>query len=411
MKPRRVVITGMGGLCPLGNDWPSVRETLLAKQSKIAHQPSWESIEGLQTRLGAGIDDFKRPAHFSRKRTRTMGRVSLLAAAATELALLDAGLPADGDLSDWDCGIAYGSTSGSPPSIQHYAERITVNKTLKGVTASEYVKFMSHTTTANLSQFFGIKGRLIPSCSACTSGSQAIGFAYESVKFGKHDLMLAGGAEELHILAATVFDIMYATSTRNTEPHLTPRPFDRQRDGLVVGEGACTLVLESLDHALARNAPIYAELVGFATNCDGAHIVSPSEVGMRAVMASALDVAGVKADDVGYVSAHGTATEVGDIAESKATRAVFEREVPISSMKSYMGHTLGACGALESWIAIECMREGWFPPTLNLDEVDPACAPLGYLRDVTSAETQLVMNNNFAFGGVNTSLIFAKYQG
>jgi 3-oxoacyl-[acyl-carrier-protein] synthase II len=409
MKTQRVVVTGMAGLCPLGSNWAEVSQTLRSQQSRISRQAEWDSIEGLQTRLGAGIEGFSRPAHFTRKRTRTMGRVSLLAAQATEWALQDAGLPADGDLSEWDCGIAYGSTSGSPPSIKDYAEKITVNKSLRGVTASEYVKFMSHTTTANLSQFFGIKGRLIPSCSACTSGSQAIGFAYEAVKFGRHQIMVAGGAEELHILAATVFDIMYATSTRNDEPQRSPRPFDRDRDGLVVGEGAGTLILESLEHAKARNATIYAEIVGFATNCDGEHIVSPSEKGMRAVMQGALDVAGLDANEIGYISAHGTATEVGDIAESQATRAVFQRDVAISSLKSYMGHTLGACGALESWIAIEGMREGWFPPTLNLEHPDPACAELNYLREVTNLDTSVVMNNNFAFGGVNTSLIFAKY--
>ncbi len=407
---RRVVITGMGALSPLGCDWSSARETLLAGKSCIKFQPEWDTVEGLQSRLGAGIPDFTRPKHYSRKKIRTMGRVSLLAARATELALEEAGLLKDGLATVPEIGVAYGSTSGSPPSIQKYAQQITVNKTLAGVSASEYVKFMSHTTAANLVQFFGVKGRLIPSCSACTSGSQAIGLAYESIKYGKQDVMIAGGAEELHILAATVFDIMYATSTKNDAPETTPRPFDADRDGLVVGEGAATLVLESLEHAQKRGAVIWGEITGFGTNCDGNHIVTPSQEGMRSVMKLALADAGLNADEVGYVNAHGTATEVGDITESMATAEVFNRKIPISSLKSYMGHTLGACGALETWIALMMMREGWLAPTINLDRVDPRCAPLDYLTQVREASPNYVMNNNFAFGGVNTSIILSRFE-
>jgi len=405
---RRVVVTGMAGVSPLGMSWEDARETLQAYRSCISFQPEWGSLEGLQTRLGAALPDFKWPASFSRKRTRTMGRVARLATLATEYALADAGLLDTGKVTV-DCGLAYGSTSGAPPSIQHYAERITVNKTLTGVSPSEYVKFMSHTAAANLGQFFGIKGRLIPSCSACTSGSQAIGFAYESIKYGKEQVMVAGGSEELHVLAATVFDIMYATSTRNDEPRCTPRPFDKDRDGLVVGEGAGTLILESLEHARARGAHIHAEIIGFATNCDGNHIVTPSVQGMSLVMKQALTDARLEAGSIDYISAHGTATEVGDIAESQATAGIFGDKVPISSLKSYMGHTLGACGAIEAWAAIHMMNEGWLAPTLNLEHVDPRCAALDYLIRCREASMEHVMNNNFAFGGVNTSLIFRKW--
>lgn len=407
---QRVVITGMGSLSPLGKSWQEDRETLLAGRSCISFQPEWNTVDGLLTRLGASVPDFKKPEHFNRKKTRTMGRVALLAAAASEMALNQAGLLEDGQVKV-HCGVAYGSTSGSPPSIQKYAERISIKKTLNGVSASEYVKFMSHTTAANQVQFFGIKGRLIPTCSACTSGSQAIGLAYESIKYGKMDVMLAGGSEELHILAATVFDIMYATSTRNDAPHTTPRPFDVDRDGLVVGEGAGSLVLESLDHARKRGAEILAEVVGFGTNCDGNHIVTPSPEGMRDVMRLALKDAAVDMDKIAHINAHGTATEVGDIAESLATSEVFAgRKVPISSLKSYMGHTLGACGAIESIISINMMREGWLAPTIHLEKVDPRCAPLEYLATIRETDAEYVMNNNFAFGGVNTSLIFRKWS-
>jgi 3-oxoacyl-[acyl-carrier-protein] synthase II len=178
----------------------------------------------------------------------------------------------------------------------------------------------------------------------------------------------------------------------------------------VLGEGACTLVMEELDHALARGARILAEVVGFGTNSDGAHVTQPKAQTMAQAMRLALECAGLPADAVGYVNAHGTATGHGDIAETAATHAVFGERIPISSLKSYMGHTLGACGALESWMAIEMMREGWFAPTLNLDAVDPECAPLDYIRgEGRTLQTDVVMNNNFAFGGINTSLVFRRW--
>ena len=195
----------------------------------------------------------------------------------------------------------------------------------------------------------------------------------------------------------------------NDTPHLTPRPFDVHRDGLVVGEGAATLILESLPHAQQRGANILAEIVGFATNCEGSHVVTPSPEGMESVMRQALTDAGLAPGQIDYVNAHATATEVGDIAETQATAACFGRPVPISSLKSYMGHTLGACGAIEAWICIQLLREGWLPPTIHLDQVDPRCAPLDYLTEVREARLEHIMSNNFAFGGINTSLIFKRW--
>jgi 3-oxoacyl-[acyl-carrier-protein] synthase II len=259
----------------------------------------------------------------------------------------------------------------------------------------------------NIGVFFQLKGRVIPTSSACTSGSQAIGYGYEAIKYGRQTLMLCGGAEELSGPGAAVFDALFATSTRNDQPGLTPRPFDRARDGLVVGEGAATLILEEYEHARARGATIYAEVIGFGCNSDGNHITQPTRETMATAMQWALQDAGVSAEAIGYVSAHGTATDRGDVAESHATAAVLGARVPVSSMKSYVGHTLGACGALESWWAIRMMREGWFAPTINLAEVDPECAELDYITaDGRKLSTDCVMNNNFAFGGINTSLIF-----
>lgn len=409
---RRVVVTGIGALSPLGHDWKTVSEALRAGRSAIRTIPELGELDGMKTRLGAVIDDFEPPDHYSRKKTRSMGRVSLLATRATELALGQAGLLDDPLLGSGRVGVSHGSTSGSPPAMGIYASALGESRTLKGIRATDYIQLMSHTTAANLAQFFGVTGRIIPTCSACTSGSQGIGYGYESILSGQQDVMLAGGAEEFHPIDAAVFDIMFATSTRNDAPSTTPRPFDVDRDGLVVGEGAATFVLEALDHARERGAPILAEVVGYATNCDGRHVTNPDEQGMARVMALGLASAGLEPNRIGYVNAHGTATEAGDIAESRAMASVFgEENVPTSSLKSFMGHTLGACGALEAWMTIAMQREGWVAPTKNLDAVDPRCGRLDYVRGgVRPVDAPFVMSNNFAFGGINTSLVFRRWD-
>ena len=409
---RRVVVTGMAGLSPIGSDWKAAAARLRRGETGVEIVEELGEIEGMKTRLGARVRDFELPDHYPRKRIRSMGRVAHLATRATELALADAGLLEDPILTNGRTGISYGSTAGSPPAMAVYAKTLHARHTLKGIRATDYVQFMSHTVPANLAQFFEIRGRLITTCSACTAGSQGVGFGFETIRSGKQDVMVTGGSEEFHAIDAAVFDIMYATSTRNTEPDKTPRPFDVDRDGLVIGEGAATLILEDYERAKQRGAPIHAEVVGYGTNCDGKHITSPDSEGMAGAMTLALEDAGLGADAIGYVNAHGTATEAGDIAESLATERVLGTDVPISSLKSFVGHTLGACGAIEAWLSIEMQREGWFSPTLNLDEVDPRCGKLDYLRgEPRELEAEYVMSNNFAFGGVNTSLIFRRWTG
>lgn len=408
---RRVVVTGMAGISPLGSDWPSVRESLLSLRSGITAQPGWDIFHGLKTRLGGAVADFVLPADYPRKRIRGMGRVAQMAARTTELALRDAGLFDHPVLHGGRTGISFGSTSGSPPAIEVYARNIMQKLSLKEISPNDYIQLMSHTAAANLGQFFAIRGRIVPTCSACTSGSQGIGYALEAIQSGAQDVMVAGGAEELHVVNAAVFDIMFATSTKNDAPGTTPRPFDVARDGLVVSEGAATLVLEAYEHARARNAPIHAELLGWATNCDGEHMTHPGVDGMEQVMRLALADAGVGPEAIDYVNAHGTGTEHGDIAESTATARVFGSRVPVSTLKGAMGHSLGACGALEAWISIQMMREGWCAPTLNLVDVDPRCGELDYVRgECRTHAMRHVMSNNFAFAGINTSLVFRRYE-
>jgi 3-oxoacyl-[acyl-carrier-protein] synthase II len=405
----RVVITGVGAYSPVGNDWPTIEASLRALRSGVCHMPEWEEYDGLDTKLGAPVTDFEPPASFTRKKTRSMGRVAMLATAASERALEDAGLLGDSILHSGRVGVAYGSSTGSTQAITDFANML-LSKSLDGITATTYIRMMGHTTPVNIGVFFGLKGRIITTSSACTSGSQGIGYAFEAIRSGSQDIMVAGGAEELCPTEAAVFDTLYATSTMNDQPRRAPRPFDVDRDGLVIGEGACTLILENRDHALARGAKIHAEIVGFDTNADGAHVTQPSSDMMQRVMEMALADAGLEPAAIGYVSAHGTATERGDIAESHATRRVVGSRVPVSSLKSYMGHTLGACGALETWLAVEMMNRGWFAPTINLDNVDPDCAELDYIQGAgREIDTEYVMYNNFAFGGINTSLIMRRH--
>lgn len=407
---RRVVVTGMAGFSPIGSDWVSIEKNLRSGSTGIRYMTEWDKYAELNTRLGGPIPNFERPSHYSRKMVRSMGRVALLATCATERALTDAGLLGDGTISDGRMGVSYGSSTGSTDAIAEFGNML-LSHASSGINANSYLKMMSHTAAVNIGVFFGLKGRIIPTSSACTSGSQGIGYAYEAIKYGHQDLMVAGGAEELCATEAAVFDTLYATSTRNSEPNLTPRPFDKHRDGLVIGEGACSLILEEREHALARGAKIHAEILGFGTNSDGNHITQPEAATMQKAMELALANANIAASEIGYISAHGTATDRGDVAESRATYQIFGNRTPISAFKSYTGHTLGACGALEAMVAIEMMNRGWFHGTANLIDIDPECGDLDYLTgNGRNIDTGVVMSNNFAFGGINTSLILARHH-
>ena len=404
---RRVVVTGMSGVTAFGNDWQSVEPKLRDCQNATQYMPSYEQYDGLNTKLAAPILDFDLPKHYKRKQVRGMGRVSKLATVATENALSQAGLIGNDVLTNGQTGIAYGSSTGSTDAIGAFGVMLN-EKTTKAITATTYVQMMPHTTAVNVGLFFGLKGRVIPTSSACTSGSQAIGYAYEAIKHGYQTVMVAGGAEELCPTESAVFDTLFATSLKNEDPKSTPRPYDSDRDGLVIGEGAGTLVLEEYEHAVARGAKIYAEIIGFASNCDAAHVTQPQMETMQICMEMAMQNAGIPAEKIDYVSAHGTATDRGDIAESNATANALGK-VPISSLKSYFGHTLGACGAIEAWLGLEMMHTGWFNPTLNLENLDEQCGDLDYIAGQgRELDVKYLMSNNFAFGGINTSIIFKK---
>ncbi len=409
MNTRRVAVTGIGGITAFGRDWQSIQAAFKAEKNAVKYMDWHERFPELEAQLGAPIEDYAPPKHWTRKQLRSMGRVSYLCVDAAEQALTDAGLLGDESITDGRMGVACGSSSGSTKDIGDVGE-LLLTGTSRNFSANTYVRMMPHTTAANIGIFFGLKGRIIPTSSACSSGSQGIGYAYEAIKYGLTDMMLAGGGEEFCPSEVYVFDSLYAASRRNGEPEKTPRPYDVNRDGLVIGEGAGIFVLEELEHAKRRGAKIYAELVGYGANSDGSHVTQPQKDTMQKCMELALQDAGITPDKIGYVNGHGTATEKGDIAETLATEAVFEF-VPISSQKSYLGHTLGACGALEAWFSIEMMNGGWFAPTLNLNDIDPRCGKVDYiLSGGREIETDYVMSNNFAFGGVNTSLVFKRWK-
>ncbi len=404
----RVVVTGMGLCSPIGNDLATVCDALGAGRGGIVAMPQWPE----QYAMGTGVAGLVSGVEFNRyprRKIRTMGRVALLSAFATEQAIADAGLDPAG--FDDRVGLAYGSTHGSSSETESYCREVFRANNLRGIAGSHFLKFMSHTCAANLAEFFGITGRVQPTCSACTSSSQAIGTGYEYVRYGHADVMIVGGAEEAHFIPAGVFDVMFAATTRyNATPDRTPRPFDAGRDGVAIGEGAGTLILERYDHAKARGARIYAEVLGYATGCDGLHLTNPSWEGMARCMRRGLEAAGLSADAVDYVDAHGTATELGDIAESRATAEVLGTSTPISTQKSYTGHTLGACGALESVFSLLMLRDRFLAPNRNLEQIDDRCARLDYVRgDAREAKRlDVIMNNNFAFGGINTTLLFGR---
>jgi 3-oxoacyl-[acyl-carrier-protein] synthase II len=268
---------------------------------------------------------------------------------------------------------------------------------------------MVHTTAVNITKMFGITGRVISSSTACTTSSQSIGFGYESVKYGMQDAMLCGGADEYDTTTVAVFDNLLACSSEfNATPHLTPRPFDVRRDGLVVGEGAGALLLEEYEHAKNRGAGILGEIIGFSCNNNGGDMILPNAQGVTDAIRQGIDSAGVAADSVDLVSAHATATKMGDVVESQAIRKTFGDVPRVVGLKGYMGHTMAACGAIETVLVLIMMQAGIIAPTLNLEEVDPRCSGIRHVTRLVETPISTAVVQNFAFGGVNTTLFIKR---
>jgi 3-oxoacyl-[acyl-carrier-protein] synthase II len=403
MKCRRVAITGMGLMSPIGDDLDQVVDALREGRSGVRAIESWNKWPDLHTRVAATVNNLDEKA-VPRESRRSMGRVALLAAAAAERALIHSGLSREA-LHSGRAGISIGQTVGSPSATELFFETLRTEG-VRGLKSTTFFQLMSHSAAANLALMFKVTGRVWAPAAACASGSQAIGQAYETIRDGYQDVMLCGGAEELHVTSAATFDIVGGTSRAfNDTPTATPRPFDRRRDGLVVGEGAGVLVLEELSAAVQRGAQILGEILGFSTRCDGEHMSVPSRAGMARTMAACLDSAGMRVEDVDYINAQATGTLVGDAVEAQATADVFAKRVPISSTKGFTGHTLAACGAIEAIFSVQMMRRGFLAPTHNLEDVDPACGGIQHVLEIQERPVRRVLSNNFAFGGVNTSIL------
>ncbi|NHZ71693.1 MAG: beta-ketoacyl-ACP synthase II [Aquificales bacterium] len=409
---RRVVITGMGTFNPMGNDVAATWAGVAAGKSGIGAITHFDA-SGYKTQIAGEVKDFDAAALFGRKEARRMDRVTQLALAAATDALADSDLVIT-EANSPRIGVIVGSGMGlMKPTIDNVN---TFNQRGPYRVSPFFVPMMlADTPAAMISITHNLRGPNLAVYTACATGNNALGEAAVAIQRGAADVMLAGGAEAC-ILPLTLagFGVMGAISTRNDTPEQASRPFDKTRDGFVVGEGAAILVLEALDHALQRNAHIYGELTGYGASADAFHISMPAENGSGAAqsMKVALADAGLEATDIDAINAHGTATPLNDKTETVAIKAAFGDQaynIPISSTKSMHGHLLGATGALEAILCLKCVETSWIPPTINYENEDPECD-----LDVTpnvGRETAVthIMSNTFGLGGHNATLIFSKF--
>lgn len=407
MPLKRVVITGIGVVSPFGNGVPALMQGIEEGRSAVRFMEGWDQYNGLQSLVAAPVE-MQGEMSIPRLKRRSMGRMSIFAAQAADEALADAGITlADEDL--WRVGCIIGSTMGSAKSINDVFETMLPDKDLSKLNSTMFFQCMSHTATINVAQYLGLNGTIMAASAACASALHAIGIGYDLIRLGRQDILLCGGAEELHPTVTGSFDILFATSTKyNDNPQKTSRPFDRDRDGLVCGEGSGILVLEDYDRAVRRNATIYAEITGFSTTASGVHVSQSNKESMVTCIKQALADSGVKAEDIDYINAHATATLQGDQEEAEAIREIFGASVPVSCLKGYIGHTLGAAGAIELAATLKMMESGVIYPTLNLENVSDDCQGIQHVMRPLQKPVNTVLKNGFAFGGINAALVCKK---
>lgn len=410
---RRVVITACSSITPIGR---SRTEILHSLKNGISGVKTLREDDVLMKYIHSkvfGTVDYPIEYNFARTHRKTLGPVSYYACQVVKEALEASGLEKD-FITSGRLGVAFGSTHGSP-TVQRsiYRTFFTGEQAgYKSIGAVDYLKSMVHTTAVNITKMFGITGRVISSCTACTTSSQSIGYGYEMVKFGMQDAMLCGGADEYDTTTVAVFDNLLACSTAfNESPSSTPRPFDEKRDGLVVGEGAGVVLLEEIGHAKARGAEILGEVIGFACNNNGGDLILPNIRGIKETIRLGLLDAKIGPGEVDVVSAHATGTKMGDVIESQAIHALYGNKSAIIGLKGYMGHTMGSCGVIETIIMLYLLQEGILVPTLNLEEVDERCAMINHVTSGREQPLKIAAVQNFAFGGVNTNLIIKKWEG
>jgi 3-oxoacyl-[acyl-carrier-protein] synthase II len=406
---RRVVITAAAAISPIGRTPETIVASLQQGISGVKPLKDDNLLTGHIHSKVFGTVDYPIEYDFARQYRKTMGPVAFYACQVVKEVVAQAGLTPE-MLGSGRLGVAFGSTHGSPTVQRSIYEKFFSKSraNFSSVGAVDYLKSMVHTTAVNITKMFGIRGRVISSSTACTTSSQSIGYGYEAIRFGRQDAMICGGADEYDTTTVAVFDNLLACSTAfNDMPQRTPRPFDADRDGLVVGEGAGAVLLEDYDAARRRGAAILAEVVGFACNNNGGDLIFPNQEGIEAVLQAGLDDARLAPGDVDFLSAHATATKMGDVIEANAIRRVFGAQGPlVSGLKSYMGHTMGSCGVIETIICLHMMHRGFVAPTLNLENIDKRCAGIRHTPAVMDYPVKVAGVQNFAFGGVNTILLF-----
>ncbi len=406
---RRVVITGTGAISALGNSMAELIDSIENQICGTKKMDEWHKYIGLQSLVGAPavLPDIK---SIPRKLRRSMGRMTLLSIFAVNEALESAGINKD-SISNKRYGCVAGSTMGSAEALNDTFETMLPDHDLTLLSSMSFFKCISHTVSMNIAQYLGITGSVIATSAACASSLQAIGTGFNLIRHNDQDMVICGGAEELHPTVTGSFDILFATSTKfNNKPCSTPRPFDKNRDGLVCGEGAGILVLEELNHAQQRGAKILGEIIGYNTCGSGAHISQSNRNAMIQCMNSSLSDAHIKPDDVDFISAHATATIQGDIEEAAAIYNVFGSKTPVNSFKGYLGHTLGASGAIELALVLEMMNNNIIYPTLNLEDIDDDCSMINHVKIKLNRNLNIILKNCFAFGGINASIICKKYE-
>ncbi len=408
MQLNRVVITGVGAISPLGRGVDSFMGGIVAGENAVQYMEEWSRYKGMASHVAAPAE-MKDEKKIPRRSRRSMGRMSIFAAQASEQSLADSGInPAE--MPPGRMGCIIGSTTGSARSISKAFEIMLPERDLSQLPSSMFFQCMSHTAAANVAQYLGLTGYVMATAAACASSLQAIGTGYELIRSGRQDVFLCGGAEELHPTVTGSFDVIFATSAKyNHTPKKTPRPFDKNRDGLVCGEGSGILVLEEYERAVRRNARIYAEIIGYSTGGSGFHISQSDKKSMIYCMGEALNSAQVMPKEIDYINAHATGTLQGDKEEAEAIRELFGGTVSVNSLKGYIGHTLGASGAIELIASLLMMEKGVIYPTLNLDNISPDCEGINHIIKPVKKEINTILKNCFAFGGINAALVCKKH--
>lgn len=409
---RRVVITGIGVITPIGTGKEAFWQGLSEGRSGVSRVDDLIDLKDVGAKIGAYNRDFDPLRFMDKKRARRLGRASQLALAAAKLAFEDGRL----DLAQEDrdrIGVVIGTGIGNIEALTENYD-ILLQKGPGRVSPFFVPMFMPNAVAGEISIEWGLRGPNYGTVSACASSNHALGLAADAIRYGYADVMITGGTEAVSLpLTFAGFDQMGALSRRNDEPQRASRPFDRDRDGFVVGEGAGILILESLEHARARGAYIYAELASIGMTADAGHITAPDEQGegARKAMLMALERAGVRPEEVDYINAHGTATPLGDVSETRAIKRLFGAhayKLAVSSTKSQIGHLLGAAGAVEAIATLMALERGILPPTINLENPDPEC-DLDYVPNrARPAKVQIALSNSFGFGGHNSAILLRK---